>query len=316
MYDRSARSTPDRGRREEASEAISRWIVLAAKILAILVGLATLTLTPEYPVASAAVAGIILGALFYLDRSMMFRLWASYLLGIVIFTHLRTLADQTMISTKYQYVIDIDMFLGFGHVPTVWLQDRFFEPGSYSWFDQFMVGIHLSYFVIPYALAVMLALLGRSYFARYIVGTLATFYIGLVIYFLVPTSPPWLSSQLGYLPEVTRILQMFGTGVSPEAYEQGYRVAGGNDVAAMPSLHFAITAFIVFAHWSFGRVYRIIFVIYTALMGLALVYLAEHYVADLILGFVVAGAGWRIANWWYDSFALRGESGSSWSVAR
>jgi membrane-associated phospholipid phosphatase len=275
-------------------------VITAVKILAVIVGVSTLILTPEYPVASALFAAGILAGLIYLSGSIMFQLWSAYFLGITVFTHLRSLADQTMISTKYEYVIDIDAFLFFGHVPTVWLQNRYFEFGNYTWFDQFMVGIHLSYFLIPYAMALGLAFLSREFFARYVLGVVATFYLGLVIYFLIPTSPPWLSSHLGYLPEVTRIVQVIGTEVSPEAYQQGYRVAGANDVAAMPSLHFAITVVIMLAHWRFNWIFRSIFITYTLLMGLALVYLAEHYVIDLIAGFAVAALGWKLAQWFYD----------------
>lgn len=282
------------------------WSIV--RILLLIAAASTLFLTTDYPIASTLGVAAILALLIYLDQSQVFRIWAALVTGVVMFTHLRTLADQTIISAKYQYVVDLDRTLFLGTVPTVWLQNRFYEFGQMSFFDSAMVSVHLSYFVIPYALAVGLAFWSRKHFSLYAAGILGTYWIGLLIYFLIPTSPPWLASINGHLPEVTRIVEVMGTGVSPEAYQEGYRVAGANDVAAMPSLHFGITALIMLAHWNFPWVIRGVFVVYTFLMGLALVYLAEHYVIDLLVGFAVALLAWWLANEWYRRWIEPAES--------
>jgi membrane-associated phospholipid phosphatase len=62
-----------------------------------------------------------------------------------------------------------------------------------------------------------------------------------------------------------------------------------NPVAAMPSLHTAFATIIaLFLARRFHRRWRWLFGLYPAAMGLALVYLGEHYVVDVVAGVVYA----------------------------
>jgi membrane-associated phospholipid phosphatase len=67
-----------------------------------------------------------------------------------------------------------------------------------------------------------------------------------------------------------------------------YGVLGGNPLAAMPSLHFAtsVTAAHVLAET--GRGAGAFGWSYALLLGVALVYLGEHYVVDLAAGLALA----------------------------
>jgi membrane-associated phospholipid phosphatase len=71
-----------------------------------------------------------------------------------------------------------------------------------------------------------------------------------------------------------------------------------NPIAAMPSIHFAATALLVFPARRGGRLLAAGAVVYAGLMGLALVYLGEHYVLDLVVGGALAALGWSIAGRW------------------
>src|SRR5258708_37220599 len=67
-----------------------------------------------------------------------------------------------------------------------------------------------------------------------------------------------------------------------------YDVLGGNPLAAMPSLHFATTLMGAHLLSEVGPVAGAVGWTYTALLGLALVYLGEHYAVDLIGGAALA----------------------------
>ena len=67
-----------------------------------------------------------------------------------------------------------------------------------------------------------------------------------------------------------------------------YSVLGGNPLAAMPSLHFATSVTAAHVLTDTGRVAGALGWTYAATLGLALVYLGEHYVVDLARR---AGAG-------------------------
>jgi membrane-associated phospholipid phosphatase len=64
-----------------------------------------------------------------------------------------------------------------------------------------------------------------------------------------------------------------------------------NEVAALPSLHSAYTLLPLLFFWSSARVWqRVLLVLYPLAMGFSLVYTGEHYVFDIVLGWVYAVA--------------------------
>jgi membrane-associated phospholipid phosphatase len=82
-------------------------------------------------------------------------------------------------------------------------------------------------------------------------------------------------------------------------YSASYKVVGeSNPIAAMPSIHMAITALLIFPAATFGPRWRLLAIIYASLMGLALVYLGEHFVIDVVVGTAIAAYGWFAAGAW------------------
>ena len=73
-----------------------------------------------------------------------------------------------------------------------------------------------------------------------------------------------------------------------------YGVLGGNPLAAMPSLHFATSVTAAHVLSETGARAGALGWTYTALLGIALVYLGEHYVVDLAVGLGLA-EGVRVA---------------------
>jgi membrane-associated phospholipid phosphatase len=121
----------------------------------------------------------------------------------------------------------------------------------------------------------------------------ATFDIGLIGYWALPTAPPWYAAAEGYMkdgrtPELRRMMVEYGEQFWRSGWAPLYGVLGGNPLAAMPSLHFAtsVTAAHVLAETGKGA--ALVGWAYTALLGTALVYLGEHYVVDLMAGLALA----------------------------
>jgi membrane-associated phospholipid phosphatase len=63
-----------------------------------------------------------------------------------------------------------------------------------------------------------------------------------------------------------------------------YDLLGGNPLAAMPSLHFATSLMAAHLLSEVGPVAGTVGFAYVGLLGVALVYLGEHYAADLLGG--------------------------------
>ena len=74
-----------------------------------------------------------------------------------------------------------------------------------------------------------------------------------------------------------------------------YGFLGGNPLAAMPSLHFATSVMAAHLLAETGWVAGAVGATYAATLGLALVYLGEHYVVDLAAGLALAEAIRRAA---------------------
>lgn len=229
--------------------------------------------------------------------------WFTYVAGIFVYTLLRSYADDTGMPIQAGYVIEVDRLLFLGVQPVDWLQDHLFTYSDLSWLDYVVVQLHWSFFIVPHAAGVAIFVWKRPHFPRYALGVVATMYVGLLLFFLVPTKPPWLAAQSGELPYVWRIMDVVGGRVDGETYEAFYASLGEpNSVAAMPSIHIAVT-FILFL-WARDYLPRMALpaLAYTFAMGFALVYMAEHYVLDLVAGALVAwlcyvAAGRAITAW-------------------
>lgn len=216
------------------------------------------------------------------------RWWFAYVAGIFVYTLLRSYADETGIPVQITYPIDVDRRL-FGAEPVSWLQGEFFSPARIDLLDWLAVVVHWSFFIAPHAGAVAIFVWRREFFARYTVLMVGTMYLGLLLFFLFPTAPPWFAGQAGVLPGAYRVMDFVGGQVDAETYRSFYASLGEpNSVAAMPSIHMAVT----FAMYLWARSHYPRFALpllgYSAAMGFSLMYLAEHYAFDLLVGMACA----------------------------
>jgi len=188
-------------------------------------------------------------------------------------------------------VIHFDKWLFRGVEPVVWLQSQFFRPPHVGTFDVIATQVHWSFFVVPHALAAAIYVWRRELFSRYVVMLLSVEFLGLVCFYLVPTAPPWLAAQYGEIGPAYRVMNFVGGSLNAETYQTLYSALGEpNSVAAVPSIHMAVT----FAGYLWMRRYMPgtapLFLVYSILMGLSLLHLAEHYVFDLLAGVLLAVA--------------------------
>lgn len=224
------------------------------------------------------------------------RWWFVYVAGIFAYTILRSYADETAIPIRTTYAIRFDHWLpGPNLIPG--LQERFFERTSIGWVDYAMVAVHWSFFLAPHLGAVLVFLFRRDLFARYVVLMVGIMYLGLALFFLLPTTPPWLAAQQGDLPGAFRVMDFVGGKVSGDSYQSFYASLGEpNSVAAVPSIHMAVTFALFLWAKDHARRWALPLLAYSLVMGFALVYLAEHYVFDELMGVACALAIYAIAR--------------------
>lgn len=178
----------------------------------------------------------------------------------------------------------------FGAVPSVWLQ-RHLVDGSAQWYDGAAALVYSTHFVaIPVVTGVVWFCL-RDRFTAWITAVLSMTTLGAVGYVGYPAAPPWLASDEGRIGTVSRISSLGWDYLHLDLVARLTTVGqGGSDpVAAMPSLHAGSSLLVALFFWPLASTgWRAALVAYVLLMAGTLVYTGEHYVVDVVVGWLTA----------------------------
>lgn len=194
-----------------------------------------------------------------------------------------------------------------GKAPTVWIQDALVDRGTPHWWDYIAWVFYLSHFVVTLTIAIVLYVTHRDWFKRFAMLILWVSLAGFATYFLVPAVPPWMASQNGALQPTTRIVHAVWDSIG---WDAAARTFGGdaklaNPVAALPSLHAAWPFMALLFFWTKLPRGRWLLVGYNAVMIFVLVYGSEHYVSDILLGWLYATVVFIVVNKVMDRRAQR-----------
>jgi membrane-associated phospholipid phosphatase len=245
---------------------------------------------------------------------------------LVVYDYLRGLSDSLGMPTWWHPQVDLDRLLFFGHEPTVWLQERLKYP-SVQWWDVLVALCYISFFFLPYVTAAVLWLRSRRDFYRWSLRFVALSFIAFAFFALTPAAPPWAASQclpseiadhpydppcMYYDPQYVHNGGLLGPmtthvpGTNPWVERIATRGLGPlhlhfaqqvidtgrisvDAVAAIPSLHAGgILLFSIFMWRRVSKWWRPILVLYPLFMAFTLVYTAEHFVTDVLAGWLGA----------------------------
>jgi hypothetical protein len=229
-------------------------------------------------------------------------------------------------STLWQFQPNADRWLFFGTIPTVWLQERIKMPQP-PWWEVIISSIYMSFFILPYVVAGVLWLRNRSDWAAFVRRFVALSFTALIVYVVLPAAPPWAEARctpadivggpsnprcmfrspagvrdgglLGPMHRSQPGAHLFVERISTRGYGTLHLQSAGalvnsqqfsvNLVAAIPSLHAALTAMISVFLWRRVKArWRPLLVAYPLAMAFVLVYSAEHFVVDILLGWAFA----------------------------
>ena len=203
--------------------------------------------------------------------------------------------DRLLRRTRVDYPIGVDRALGLGELPTTRLQRALSTPGRLRRHDIALSWVHWAWFAVPHGTVVYILWRHPARFPRAACLMAGTFDLGLIGYWGVPTAPPWWAAQSGRMEPVRRIMVESGEQFWKRLWRPLYDLLEGNPFAAMPSLHFGTSVMAARSLSEVGRVPGAIGWAYASTLGFALVYLGEHYVLDLLIGFALAEAVRRAA---------------------
>jgi hypothetical protein len=252
--------------------------------------------------------------------------WLPFALVLVAYDLSRGAATLIGRPTLWHWQVDVDRWMFFGTVPTVWLQERLKLPYP-PWWEIAISTVYMSFFILPYVVAAVLWLRDREEWKAFVRLFVGLSFVALIIYALLPAAPPWAAARCtptdvvggpsgpgcmfrpargvpdggllgamqsthdganGWVERITTRgwgkLNLHSAGA---LIDQGQ--ASVNLVAAVPSLHAALTAAVAGFLWTrVQRKWRPLLVAYVLVMAFTLVYTAEHYVVDILLGWVLA----------------------------
>ena len=253
--------------------------------------------------------------------------WLPFAVVLAAYDLSRGAATLVGRPTMWHWQVDADRWMFFGTVPTVWLQERLklLHP---PWWEVVISTVYMSFFILPYVVAGVLWLRDREEWKRFVRLFVGLSFAALIIYALLPAAPPWAAARcsaddvdggpsgpgcmfrsareavdgglLGVMQGgrdgahewieriVTRGWGKLNLHTATALIDQGQ--ASVNLVAAIPSLHAGLTAAVAVFLWNrVNRGWRPVLVAYPLIMAFTLVYTAEHYVVDILLGWALAG---------------------------
>ena len=200
--------------------------------------------------------------------------------------------DALEARVRIDYPVRADRLIGLGELIGIRLQRRFADPPNIRRPERVLVWAHWIWFMVPHGTAIYVFTRDRARFPRAAAMIYATFDIGVLCYWLIPTAPPWYAAEQGRFgpgePPLRRLMLDYGEQFWRDRWEQLYDGLAGNPLAAMPSLHFATSVTAAHVLADAGPVEGAVGWAYAGTLGFALVYLGEHYVVDLLAGLALA----------------------------
>jgi membrane-associated phospholipid phosphatase len=230
--------------------------------------------------------------------------WLPFFAALFAYDVLRgQVGNDPLFSPHIFPQIRVDEFLSGGTVPSVSLQHHFYDPGVLHWYDVIAWATYLSHFFVVFAVAGVLWRFAKPRFIEFRAMVLTLTAAAFLTYALFPAVPPWMASDDGAIGPVTRVVggvwEELGVHHAAALWEHGSTLS--NEVAAIPSLHTAYPVMLLCFFWSSGWRPRIICFIYALLMSTTLVYTGEHYVTDVLLGWIFAIATYfavrKVLDW-------------------
>jgi membrane-associated phospholipid phosphatase len=223
--------------------------------------------------------------------------WLPLLGLLVAYDYLRQAVAVDTVRAHVSPQIAVDRWVGFGHVPTVWLQQHMWH-GDPRLYDYATWAVYMTHFFAVWIVAALLWRSSRRRFAHYSAVTVVLTMSAFLVYWAYPAQPPWLASDTLHIGPVQRIVPMvwddLGVPTIQSVYDNGNLI---NMVAAMPSLHAAYPMMLALFFWAgAGTRLRALLVSYVLAMAFALVYSGEHFVSDILAGWLLAGGAFAVVG--------------------
>src|SRR2546425_2351923 len=172
-----------------------------------------------------------------------------------------------------------------GHQPTLVLQAAVGRLADADVFDDLGSAVYATHFLLPVAVGVWLWTRDHDAFRRFGLTLVVLCGLAFVTYVIAPTTPPWLAQPASVRHLIEETIQRSGV---PASLVWLYSHHDYNLYAAFPSLHAGFPVVAAVAAWGQSRKVGVLLWVWAVIVWVVVVYLGEHYVADVIGGIVYA----------------------------
>jgi membrane-associated phospholipid phosphatase len=265
-------------------------------VLSVLMIVGGVSITPDVFLIALGLAAVLLG------RGRLFaRDWVPFIGLFLAYELMRGFADNLGGTVHEADVLGLELALFGGLLPTRILQGALHPAtGLDPWAIAGTI-FYLLHFPLPLAVGFFLWLRRRRAYYDFVAALILLSMAGFATYLLLPVAPPWLAAEHGLISGTDGLPTI--TYLKRQGFDDLARIFGfegrflfsyaiyeinPNQVAAFPSLHAAypFLAFL-FARRQFGWPGWLMFA-YSAGVWFSIVYLADHYVVDVLGGLVYA----------------------------
>jgi membrane-associated phospholipid phosphatase len=247
------------------------------------------SIEPQWVVLALLVIAVALGRgrTFIVD-------WAPFVVLFFAYEAMRGFAAKTGFAPHDLSGLERAVFGG--TLPTLTLQHLFYIDDKISTQDLVAMFFYFMHFPLPIVVGFVFWVRSREHYRRFVEALLLMAFLAFVTYLFWPSAPPWYQFQNNDV--VHKILnetvdKLWGKNyiVSPL-----YTHLNPNQFAAFPSLHAAFPALAAVYAWSRYRALAIGLILWTLAVGVSIVYLGEHYVVDVLDGFLYVAAATAIVE--------------------
>jgi membrane-associated phospholipid phosphatase len=216
--------------------------------------------------------------------------WVPFIALFLAYEAMRGLASKTGFAPHVGDLAGAEQWLFGGRLPTAVLQSTL----HFRWFggalDYFATVVYFCHFVVPLTVGLVLWLVNRTAYLRYVTALLGMACVAFVVFLLLPSAPPWYAADHGVVSGVQKII----SSTLPSAVSPYYQGLNSNPVAAMPSLHMAFPVLSLLALVSVWPRRGWWFAVWCVAVFFSIVYLGEHYAVDALAGIVLAVLSWVV----------------------